>query len=163
MLWFAGMVRWIHLFAAVVWVGGLFFYAMVLRPSLAEIDPGNARRLSQIVWMRFRAIGIACLLLLLLSGLWLTTQILGGISIQDAFVSTPYRRILGIKVALGLVSVCIGTWAGFVLAPRLVAALEARDEAQARTTGRLITVLTIAGFVLGVAITVCVAVMRVFS
>jgi putative copper export protein len=163
MLVMTGIVRWVHLFAAVVWVGGLFFYALVLRPSLAEIDPGNARRLFQIASMRFRAISTACLILLLFSGLLLISQIMGGIAIQDAFFSTPYRRVLGIKVALALVAIVLGTWTGFFLAPRLVTAIEARDELRARSTGRIITILTIVGFVLGVAITACVAVMRVFS
>jgi putative copper export protein len=159
----AGLTRWVHLFAAVVWIGGLFFYAVVLRPSLAEIDPGNARRLMQIASMRFRAVATTCLALLLFSGLWLVSQVLGGVAIQDAFFSTPYRRVLGLKVLLSLVAIGIGTWVGFVLAPRLVLALEARDEARIRSTGRAITILTITGFVLGVAITACVAVMRVFS
>ncbi|MEK7476991.1 MAG: CopD family protein [Candidatus Coatesbacteria bacterium] len=163
MFFVAGLTRWVHLFAALVWIGGLFFYALVLRPSLAEIDPGNARRLMQIASMRFRAVGLACLALLLFSGLWLVSQVLGGVAIQDAFFSTPYRRVLGLKVLLSLIAIATGTWAGLVLAPRLVLALEARDELRARSTGRAITILTIAGFVLGVAITACVAVMRVFS
>jgi len=163
MLMVAGLTRWVHLFAAVVWLGGLFFYALVLRPSLAEIDPGNARRLMQIASMRFRAVSTACLALLLFSGLWLISQILGGVAIQDAFFSTPYRRILGLKILLSSIAIAVGMWVGFVLAPRLVVALENRDEAVVRSTGRAITVLTISGFVLGVAITACVAVMRVFS
>ena len=163
MLVMTGVVRWVHLFAAVVWVGGLFFYALVLRPSLAEIDPGNARRLFQIASMRFLAISTACLGLLLFSGLLLISQILGGVAIQEAFFSTPYRRVLGLKVMLALVAIALGMWTGFVLAPRLVTAIESRDDLRARATGRIITVLTIIGFVLGVAITGCVAAMRVFS
>jgi putative copper export protein len=163
MLIVAGLLRWVHLFSAAVWVGGLFFYALVLRPSAAEIDPGQGRRLVQIASMRFRAISNVCLLLLLLSGIWQTSQILGGVAIQDAFFWTPYRRILGVKVALSLIAVVLGTWTGLILAPRLVLALENRDETRSRSTGRMIWILTVSSFVLGVAITGCVAVMRVFS
>ncbi len=163
MLIAAGIIRWVHLFSAAVWVGGLFFYAAVLRPSAAEIEAAQGRRLVQIASMRFRAISLGCLLLLLLTGIWQTSQILGGVAIQDAFFWTPYRRLLGVKVALSLVAIALGIWVGLILAPRLVLALENRDETRAKATGTAITVLTIATFGLGVAITACVAMMRVYS
>lgn len=159
----AVLTRWVHLFAALAWVGGLFYWAVILRPSLAEIDPGNARRLGQIVSMRFRAIGTACLVLLLVTGLLLLSQILGGVAIQEAFFSTAYRRVLGVKVLLALLAIVIGALVAFVLAPRLVSAIEARNDRGARSLERAISGLTVAGFVLGVAVTACVAVMRVYS
>ena len=37
-----------HIFAAVVWVGGMFFAHQVLRPAAAALDPGPR----QMLWSR---------------------------------------------------------------------------------------------------------------
>ena len=58
----------LHIFAAVVWVGGMFFALLVLRPASGLLDPGPRLRLWSGVLGRFFTWVIAAIVLLLLSG-----------------------------------------------------------------------------------------------
>lgn len=156
-------VRWVHLFGAVVWLGGLFFYLMVLLPALKDLDPGQARRLSQLVSLRFRVVSIVCLFALLFSGLWLVSQILQGLSLAEWFFSSTYSKALGLKILVALIAMTDGIVLGFILSPRLVDALEARDEPKALAIGRTMGLLSGVNFLLGLVITGCVAVLRLYS
>jgi len=49
---------WIHLLAAVVWIGGTAFPTLVLVPALREVDLGARRsELLQATGVRFRSVG----------------------------------------------------------------------------------------------------------
>ena len=55
----------IHLLSAVVWVGGMFFALIVLRPAVGPMDPAARLALWRRVFARFfPAVGIAVLALL---------------------------------------------------------------------------------------------------
>ncbi len=157
----SGILHWVHLFAAVAWIGGLFFYIVVLLPSLKDLDPAAARRFSHIVGMRFRAVSLIALMALLLTGLFLISQIMQGISSHAEFFGSPYGRILGAKILLALLAIGLGLVIGFYLAPGLVAALEAHDEVRIRSIGKSMGILSGVSFLLGILITVCVAFLRV--
>jgi uncharacterized membrane protein len=58
----------LHIFAAVVWVGGMFFALLVLRPASGLLDPGPRLALWSGVLGRFFAWVIAAIALLLVSG-----------------------------------------------------------------------------------------------
>ena len=157
------LVRWVHLFGAIVWLGGLFFYLMILMPSLRDFDPAQGRRLSQLVGLRFRVVSLACMAALLVSGLWLVSQILQGLSLAEWFFSSTYSKALGLKILVALIAMGNGLILGFVLSPKLVDALEAHDEPRALAIGRTMGILTGIGFLLGIVITACVAVLRLYS
>lgn len=157
------LVRWVHLFGAIVWLGGLFFYLMVLLPSLRDFDPPQAKRLSQLIGLRFRVVSIVTMFALLFSGLWLVSQILQGLSIAEWFFSSTYSKALGLKILIALIAISDGVILSFVLSPRLVDALEAHDEARASSIGRAMGILSGVNFLLGIAITGCVAVLRLYS
>jgi uncharacterized membrane protein len=58
----------LHTIAAVVWVGGMFFALLVLRPATAPLEPGPRLELWSRVLGRFFQWVIAAMVLLLLSG-----------------------------------------------------------------------------------------------
>ena len=58
----------LHTVAAVVWVGGMFFALLVLRPATAPLEPGPRLDLWSRVLDRFFQWVIAAIVLLLLSG-----------------------------------------------------------------------------------------------
>jgi uncharacterized membrane protein len=58
----------LHTIAAVVWVGGMFFALLVLRPATAPLEPGPRLELWSRVLGRFFQWVIAAIVLLLLSG-----------------------------------------------------------------------------------------------
>jgi copper resistance protein D len=63
-------LRFVHVLAAIVWIGGMLFVALVLVPVVrAQADPVLRARLFHQAGVRFRAVGWAALLLLLVTGL----------------------------------------------------------------------------------------------
>ena len=58
----------LHILSAVVWVGGMFFALLVLRPASGLLDPGPRLALWSDVLGRFFAWVIAAIALLLVSG-----------------------------------------------------------------------------------------------
>ncbi|MDX1453730.1 MAG: CopD family protein [Oleiphilaceae bacterium] len=70
----------LHLLAAIVWIGGMFFAYMCLRPAAAQLlEPAVRLRLWQSVFSRFfRWVGLA-IVLLIVSGHFMTAK-LGGMA-----------------------------------------------------------------------------------
>ena len=58
----------LHVVSAVVWVGGMFFALLVLRPATGALEPGSRLELWLRVLGRFFAWVIAAIVLLLVSG-----------------------------------------------------------------------------------------------
>ena len=74
------VVRFLHVVAALTWVGGMLFVALVLVPVARRLeDPLQRRRLFHTVGVRFRAVGWAAIGLLIATGLvnvWLRPELL---------------------------------------------------------------------------------------
>lgn len=71
----------LHVLAAAVWVGGMFFAYVVLRPSVAGIEPAGERpRLWRRVFARFFPWVWAAVLLLPLTGYGLIIHQFGGMA-----------------------------------------------------------------------------------
>lgn len=69
----------IHIVAAVIWVGGMFFAYSVLRPSMGVIEQAPARlRLWRAVFAKFFGLVIIEIVLLLGSGYWMIFMEFGG-------------------------------------------------------------------------------------
>jgi uncharacterized membrane protein len=59
-----------HVLAALVWLGGMFFLALVGAPVLRTIEPASLRgRLFRELGQWFRIVGWACIAILLLTGI----------------------------------------------------------------------------------------------
>jgi uncharacterized membrane protein len=67
-----------HVWAAVVWVGGMFFALVALRPATAPLEPGPRLELWSRVLERFFAWVFAAIVLLLVSGYGLIFGVFGG-------------------------------------------------------------------------------------
>jgi uncharacterized membrane protein len=68
----------LHSLAAVVWVGGMFFALLALRPATAPLEPGPRLELWSRVLERFFAWVIAAIVLLLASGYAMVFGVYGG-------------------------------------------------------------------------------------
>jgi uncharacterized membrane protein len=102
-------LRFLHVLAAITWIGGMLFVALVLVPVVrSQADPALRARLFHQVGVRFRVVGWVALLLLLATGLanlWMR----------------PYLLTLSrFQWKLGLVVLALGLSAlhDFVLGPR---------------------------------------------
>ena len=112
----------VHLLAAFVWLGGLFFLGVVGAPVLRAVEPPTLRQqLFHVLGLRFRVVGWICLGILVGSGLanlhfrgWLRWD---GVLGSAAFWGTPAGAALGIKLAAVLAMVAVSAVHDFVIGP----------------------------------------------
>jgi len=77
------VVKALHLLAAVVWVGGMFFAYLVLRPSLIVLEPNQRLLLHTQIFRRFfRAVWHA-MPLIVITGFGMIFVFLGGMANQS--------------------------------------------------------------------------------
>src|SRR6266481_7622804 len=75
---FATSALVLHSLSAVVWVGGMFFALLALRPATAPLDPGPRLELWSRVLERFFLWVIVAIVLLLASGYGMIFGVYGG-------------------------------------------------------------------------------------
>ncbi len=92
------LFKLLHIFAVVIWIGGMFFAYMVLRPSAVEVLPPAERlRLWDKVFTRFFNWVWLAIFLLLVSGFYMI-YLLGGIAHAPHYVH--WMLLLGIAMVL---------------------------------------------------------------
>ena len=109
---------WLHLLGVVVWVGGMFFAHMALRPAAQALPPPQRLPLLAAALSRFVAWTAASILLLVASGIAMIV-LLGGMRAVGVYVH--------VMIGLGLVMILI--YGHLVASPlkRLRAAVAASD------------------------------------
>ena len=70
----------LHVLSAVIWIGGMFFALLVLRPAAGELEPAHRLALWDIVFGKFFPWVWAAIILLPASGYWMIFSIQGGFS-----------------------------------------------------------------------------------
>lgn len=88
----------LHALAAVIWVGGMFFAFICLRPAAMALDPPVRLRLWANVLSRFFRWVFGSALLLLASGLWMSFQYAGGL--HTAGTHIQLMLVLGLAMML---------------------------------------------------------------
>lgn len=113
-------LKWLnllHLFAAMVWVGGSLAIPLVITPVIRKLFPAEQRiELISAMGARFRPFGWAALLVLVLTGIRRTMIAFAG---QPDPWSTSYGQGLRAKILLVVVLLIIQFVHDFVLGPRL--------------------------------------------
>jgi uncharacterized membrane protein len=92
-----GLAFALHVLAAVVWVGGMFFAYLCLRPSLAEMMPGERAALWLRVLGRFFAWVLAIVPAMLVTGIGM---MLGSGGMAAAGIRVHIMMALGIVMML---------------------------------------------------------------
>ena len=133
----------VHVLAAVIWIGGMFFAYMILRPSLPPLDPPNRLPVWQRVFARFFPWVWLCIVVLPASGITMVSQEFGGFS-----TLSPYVRLM---MMLGGVMIAIFLFLYFVPWRRFRAAVSAADWPVAETHIRRIRLLVGINLLLGLA------------
>jgi len=112
----------LHVLAALVWLGGMFFFALVGAPVLRRLEPPSLRaRVFAELGTAFRTVGWAAIAVLLVTGvlnLYLGGVLRDGRAWNPAFWASPYGRTLAWKLAAVVVMVAVGALHDFVLGPR---------------------------------------------
>ena len=109
----------LHALAAVLWVGGMFFAYMVLRPSAAPLEPPARLELWHRVFSRFFPWVWASVAVLLASGFGMISLYFGGFAAVPPFVN--------IMMGLGLLMTALYIYLYFALWQRYQRAVAAKD------------------------------------
>ncbi len=107
---------WLHMAATIVWIGGLFYQAVVVNPALERL-PAERGRLAEDMRRRFQPLAWLSLLVLFGTGL---LQMSGNPSYVGLFaVTNPWSRaILTKHITVGLMML-VAAYQTWVLNPRL--------------------------------------------
>ena len=102
------ILTWIHLIAAAIWVGGSIFIGVVFSPILKSITTSIEERIQIMIKVgkRFNKIAIPSLIILMVTGLYTSHQLLSN---PNLLMATSYGTFLVIKI--GLVIALIITYA----------------------------------------------------
>lgn len=153
---------YLHILAAVVWIGGMFFLVLVVVPWLRAGNRAAAGRLLRETGIRFRNVGWACFALLLATGvlnLWYR-----GVRFEHfarpEWVTGPFGQAITWKLGLFAVVLVVSAVHDFRIGPRATRAMEedpTGPEAQrlrrsASLLGRLNALLALGLVFLGVVL-----------
>ena len=104
----------LHTVAAVVWVGGMFFALLVLRPATAPLEPGPRLDLWSRVLDRFFQWVIAAIVLLLLSGYGMIFGVYSGF--RGVGLHVHIMQGIGIIMMLAFFHLYFAPWKRFRVA-----------------------------------------------
>jgi uncharacterized membrane protein len=127
----------LHILSAIVWVGGMFFALLVLRPASGPLDPAVRLALWQRVFSGFFPWVFAAIVLLLITGF---TLMLGG------YVTGPHVHLM---MAIGIIMVLIFLHLYFAPWKRMRVALAAGDIPAAASQLNQIRILVTVNLILG--------------
>ncbi len=140
----AGVLLWLHLLGVVLWVGGMGFGVMALRPALAALEPGQRLAFMGRVHTKFFRIVWVAMPLVVLSGYFLLFGVYGGFG----GVTWPIHvmHLLGLVMA----GIFVAIWFGpYRMLMRALAA-GAEGAAMAAASNERIRKLVGMNFALGV-------------
>jgi uncharacterized membrane protein len=133
----------VHVLAAVIWIGGMFFAYMILRPSLPPLELSHRLPVWRRVFARFFPWVWLCIIVLPASGIAMVSDEFGGFS-----TLSPYVQLM---MMLGGVMIVIFLFLYFVPWRRFRAAVSTADWPVAETHIRRIRLLVGINLLLGLA------------
>ncbi len=126
----------LHALAAIVWVGGMFFAYLCLRPAVGDLQPPDRTALWARVFGKFFPWVWAAVLVLLVSGLWIILVEWGGFAAAGMYVHT--------MLLLGLIMMALFAHLFFAPFKRLKAAVAAGDTpGAAKQIGQIRTIVAV--------------------
>jgi uncharacterized membrane protein len=119
MLYYATVT--LHLLAALVWLGGMFFLGLVGAPVLRSVEPALRQQLFQQLGVRFRSLGWLAIAVLIITGL-ASLHLRGllqwsGVLAEPVFWRSGFGHALAIKL-IGVATMIVVSFVhDFVLGP----------------------------------------------
>ena len=142
----------VHIVAAAVWVGGMFFAYVVLRPSTGELDPPVRLSLWAGVFKRFFPWVWMSVIALMLSGYWLIFGWFKGFGSSPGYVHVMH--LLGWLMALLFV------YMYYKIYPSFVSAVNSESWADAGAAMNRIRQIVLINLILGVVLLVAVGALQ---
>ncbi len=146
----------LHVFSALLWVGGMLFLALVVVPALRrDPDRSTVARLLRAAAERYRRWGWVLLPLFLLSGLgqlW-ARGVPPTRLFSPSFLASDLGRGVAAKLVLFAIVLILSAWHDFHVGPRASRALERDpDSVEARRWRRLASWFGRLNLLLGLAL-----------
>jgi copper resistance protein D len=107
-------VVWLHILAAITWIGGMIFISLILTPAIRDLPEPMRLQLFQTIGTATKAVGWIAILVLLATGL------LNVLHLQIKW-NTWIGRILILKLSLVTIIIILSALHDFILGPRLAA------------------------------------------
>ncbi len=122
---------WLHIVAAAVWIGGMFFLTLVLVPAIRQREyQGMASSLIHISGIRFRWVGWICLVLFPLTGV--VNLVYRGVGWEEfwsrSLWQSPFGRTLAFKLALFAAILLFSVVHDFFIGPKAADVLESNPS-----------------------------------
>lgn len=149
-------LKTLHLLAIVLWVGGMAFVMLFLRPALPLLAPPDRLKLMREVLRRFFAAVTVAVVLALGTGLWMVGRAARSIVQGGSRFTWPADWL--VMTAIGLAMAVIFGVIRLMFYPRFVRALEGGDAPAAAAGLARIRAWVAVNLALGVAV-IIVAVM----
>jgi uncharacterized membrane protein len=137
---------WLHILAAMVWIGGMAFLVLVLVQPLRNMERKDiAAALLATSGRRFRNVGWTCFAILIVTGVYnlYARGIRWDLATTTGFWKTPFGSVLALKLSIVAVLLAMSVVHDFFVGPRATDAL-ARDP-QSEEARRLRRWSSIAG------------------
>lgn len=152
----------LHVLAAVVWIGGMFFLVLVVVPWLRSGNRAVGSKLLRDTGIRFRNVGWACFAVLLGTGI--LNLGLRGVGFahfaRPGWLTSPFGRAVLLKIGLFAAVLVVSAIHDFAVGPRATRVMEAdpggpeavRLRRAASWLGRLNVLLALGLLFLGVVL-----------
>lgn len=124
----------LHILAAITWIGGVLFIALVGAPALRHVEPTLKTALWEAIGIRFRWVGWGAVILLLLSGIWLLWYrgwLAWSLLSSRAFWGAGVGLALGWKLGMVALMLVLSLVHDVALSPSRARALDARPDGAA--------------------------------
>jgi len=110
-----GVLKALHVLCAVVWVGGMFFSYVVLRPSLAVLEPPQRIALHTQIFRKFFLVIWHAMPLIVLTGFIMIFTVFGGMAGLRWNVNV--MMLLGLIMAAIFLAIFFGPYRTFRASP----------------------------------------------
>jgi copper resistance protein D len=117
----------LHILAAITWIGGMFFLVLVVVPWLRKGDRARAATLMRETGTRFRDIGWVCFAILLVTGtfnLWVRGVRFSSFT-DEAWLASSFGRAVMVKLSVFALVLVVSAVHDFSVGPRASHAIEA--------------------------------------
>ena len=110
-----GLLKAAHVLGAIVWVGGMFFAYLVLRPSLSVLEPAQRLALHGQVFRRFFLIVWHAMPVMIVTGFAIIFFVYGGM--KGAAWNVHVMLLLGLIMSGVFLAIFFGPYKAFRAAP----------------------------------------------
>jgi len=123
------LIRWIHVMAAVVWIGGNLILAMVIVPYFRQnLPPVQRIKLLSDIGKRFEPIVWGCVLVLFVTGIANIITYFISVDGSANVDNNPFMRTLLIKLILFIALLILTFLHSIFFAPKMLSAIDGLDE-----------------------------------